>query len=143
MLFDALQDATVRYGHRPQRALVILLTLIAAVALTLTPEWAQKSMATTDAQSNVYTTQGLAGPASAPADPAHPCGGGKVRCFNPLLYAVDTVVPIIDLKQRSTWYPARDLGGTWLEWWLNLCTLLGWAATTIFALSFTRLGRTS
>jgi hypothetical protein len=30
-----------------------------------------------------------------------------------------------------------------MEWWLNLCTVLGWVASTIFALSFTRLGRAS
>jgi hypothetical protein len=66
-----------------------------------------------------------------------------VRCFNAALFAIDTVVPIVDLSQRSTWYPSRDVGGPWLEWWLNLCTMFGWVASTIFALSFARMGRSS
>jgi hypothetical protein len=75
--------------------------------------------------------------------PPGACGGGRVRCFQPVLFAIDTVVPIIDLKQRATWYPSRDRGGTTMEWFLNACTMLGWAASTVFALSFTRLGRPS
>jgi hypothetical protein len=54
---------------------------------------------------------------------------------------VDTVVPLIDLHQRSTWYPAGGRHGVPLEWLLNLCTILGWVASTVFAVSFTRLGR--
>jgi len=72
-----------------------------------------------------------------------PCPGGEIRCFSPVLYAIDTVVPIIDLKQRSTWYPSPQHGGAWLEWWLNLCTILGWLATTVFVLSLARLNKSS
>jgi hypothetical protein len=32
----------------------------------------------------------------------HECGDGLVRCFNAFFYAVDTAVPIVDLKQRAT-----------------------------------------
>jgi hypothetical protein len=125
--FEAVQDFTVRFGFRPQRALFILLLLIAAVTVSLSLPAAQRNIRTTDQDAVVYV--------------AGDCGGGKVRCFNPFFYAVDSVVPIIDLGQRSTWYPSADRGGTILEWWLNLCTILGWVASTIFALSFTRLGR--
>jgi hypothetical protein len=38
------------------------------------------------------------------------CGDGKVRCLEPILYAIDTVVPLIDLGQRSTWYPSGHDG---------------------------------
>jgi hypothetical protein len=51
------------------------------------------------------------------------------------------VVPLIDLKQRSTWYPSSDAGGRFLEGWLAGFTVLGWAMSTIFLLSFARLGR--
>jgi len=27
-----------------------------------------------------------------------------------------------------------------MEWWLNICTVLGWIASTIFVLSLTRIG---
>lgn len=141
LLFDAAQDHAVRYGLRPQRALVALLLLVGAVALSLLPATTQATMRATDENAVVYAPSG---PLPAQADVlAGRCGGGRVRCFNPLLYAIDTVVPIIDLHQRSVWYPSPDRGGALLEWWLNLCTVLGWITSTVFALSFTRLGRSS
>ena len=153
--WSAVFDWTVGYGYRPGRALFVLLALVAAVAITLVPGDWNASMRTTDEAGTVYSPQGVLGatsPAESTAMPgpdatsqqaAASCGSGKVRCFNPYLYAVDTVVPIINLGQRSTWYPSRDDGGGWLEIWLNVATVLGWTASTIFALSFTRLGRGS
>ncbi|BCJ41289.1 hypothetical protein GCM10010168_89510 [Actinoplanes ianthinogenes] len=61
--------------------------------------------------------------------------------MSPFFYAVDTVVPLIDLHQRSTWYLVAEGDGVLLAWALNLCTILGWVASTVFAVSFTRLGR--
>jgi hypothetical protein len=107
----------------------------------------------------VYTTSGPLRPArSATALPPGPagtrgtaetpaldsCGDGKVRCFNPVLYAVDTVVPLVSLDQRSAWYPdARAPGGSFMEWWLNIATLLGWLLSSTFVLSLARLARTA
>jgi hypothetical protein len=135
-MWDVLQDATVRYGFRPQRALIALIALIAAVTLSLYIPAAQSSMRTTDEAAHVYVPN-----ARVPGTPPGPCGGGEVRCFSPFFYAVDTVVPIIDLKQRTTWYPSGDSTGSLLTWWLNICTVLGWTASTVFALALTRLGR--
>jgi hypothetical protein len=70
------------------------------------------------------------------------CGDGEVRCFSPVLYAIDTVVPLISLDQRSTWYPDPHVrGGELMLWWLNLATLLGWLLSSIFVLSLARLSR--
>ena len=72
------------------------------------------------------------------------CGDGEVRCFSPVLYAIDTVVPLISLDQRSTWYPdPHVLVGRLMLWWLNLATLLGWVLSSIFVLSLTRLSRST
>ena len=100
----------------------------------------------------MYTTNGLAagaagarvstpgtriGPASADS-----CGGGEVTCFSPVWYAIDTVVPLISLDQRSTWHPDLHVrGGELMLWWLNLATLLGWLLSSIFVLSLARLSR--
>ena len=74
--------------------------------------------------------------------PGNSCGGGKVRCFSPVLYAIDTVVPLISLNQRSTWYPDTDVpGGGLIMWWLDLATLLGWLLSSIFVVSLARLSR--
>ncbi len=69
---------------------------------------------------------------------------GQVRCFSPVLYTIDTVVPLVSLEQRSTWYPDPHApGGSFMEWWLNAATLLGWVLSSIFVLSLTRLARAS
>jgi len=65
-----------------------------------------------------------------------------VRCFSPALYAIDTVIPLISLDQRSTWYPDPHLpGGELMLLWLNLATLLGWLLSSIFVLSLAKLSR--
>jgi hypothetical protein len=65
----------------------------------------------------VYTTQGplrargAAHPAAGtplagtPPGSKDACGNGQVRCFNAFLYAIDTVIPLVSLGQRTTWYP--------------------------------------
>jgi hypothetical protein len=138
--FDLLQDVTVRYGFRPQRALYLLVALITAVTAGLSLPGVQAQMRATDQNALVFTPSGAA-PFGGEHDPPGDCGNGKVRCLSPFFYAVDTVVPLIDLHQRSTWYPAAERNGVLLEWLLNLCTILGWIASTVFAVSFTRLGR--
>ena len=66
-----------------------------------------------------------------------------MRCFSPVLYAVDTVVPLISLDQRDDLVPgpASCRGGEFMLWWLNLATLLGWLLSSIFVLSLARLSR--
>ena len=59
-----------------------------------------------------------------------------------MLYAIDTVVPLISLDQRTTWFPDPYVrGGQLMLWWLNLATLLGWLLSSIFVLSLARLSR--
>jgi hypothetical protein len=65
-----------------------------------------------------------------------------VRCFNPVLYAIDTVIPLVSLDQRSTWYPDPNLrDGAFMQWWLNAATLLGWLLSSFFVLSLACLSR--
>ena len=95
------------------------------------------------APDGVTNAESFAVPAArAPA--SDPCGDGQVRCFNPVFYAVDTVIPLVTLGQRNAWYPNRAAPwGAAVDTWLNLATLLGWALSSIFLLSFTRLARTA
>ncbi|WP_430785547.1 hypothetical protein [Actinoplanes sp. G11-F43] len=139
--FDLLQDVTVRYGFRPQRAIYLLLALIAAVTVALSQPGVQAQMRATDQNALVFAPAGARPLPGEHQLPPGACGNGKVRCLSPFFYAVDTVVPLIDLHQRSTWYPVAEDNGVLLEWLLNLCTILGWLASTVFAVSFTRLGR--
>lgn len=136
---DWIYDWTVGYGFRPGRVLLLLVALLAVVSLTLVAPGVQRTMRASD-EGTVFTIDG-------PVDRSghsDPCGGGQVRCFSPVLYAVDTVVPLIALDQRATWYPDRFVaGGQAVEWWLNLSTVVGWLLSSIFLLSFARIARTT
>jgi hypothetical protein len=112
------------------------------VALTLTPLQSRAAFRATDQAGVVHTPSGRQNQPTG-TSPAGPSGGGTVRCFNPIFYALDTVVPILDLHQRGTWYLTAGKRGTVMEWWLNICTVLGWLFSTTFALAFTRLGRST
>jgi hypothetical protein len=133
---DWIYDWTVGYGFRPGRVLLLLIALLAIVSVTLVVPGVQQTLRASD-EGIVFTVDGPVG-----AVRADPCGGGQVRCFSPVLYAVDTVVPLIALDQRATWYPDRYVpGGQAVEWWLNLATIVGWLLSSIFLLSFARLAR--
>ena len=143
-LVDWLYDFTVRYGFRPARALGFLLVLIVAVCLSLTIP--------APAISNTFRASGGSGATYSPDGPIAPqttvsserCGGGDVRCFQAIPYAIETVVPLLDLGQRSTWYPQpTTTSGKLYEAWLTFASVVGWTLSSIFILSFSRLGRTS
>jgi hypothetical protein len=132
---DWLYGRTVGYGYRPGRALIALLLLLVAVGAVLSAPVLRDTLQATDAQGSLYTVDGAA---------AGNCSDGHVRCFNRGFYAVDTVVPLVSLNQRSTWYPnARVPWGNFLDCLLNVATLLGWILSTIVVLSFARLARTT
>jgi hypothetical protein len=148
---DALY-ATLGYGYRPSRVLWLLAALLVLVAASLELPASQATLRATGGNGAVYSTSGPLTPSTDPAGSLSParsrspradaCGNGEVRCFSPVLYAIDTVIPLISLNQRSTWYPDPHLpGGKLMLWWLNLATLLGWLLSSIFVLSLARLAR--
>ena len=141
--------ASIGYGFRPSRVLWALAVLLLLVVVTLELPASQTTLRATNGNGAVYATSGLlvnGGIPVATGGPARPdsCGDGEVRCFSPVLYAIDTVVPLISLDQRATWYPDPHVsGGELMLWWLNLATLLGWLLSSIFVLSLARLSRGS
>jgi hypothetical protein len=54
----------------------------------------------------------------------------------PVAYAADTFLPIVDLGEASRW-----LATGWVEWVEWGVILVGWALTTIFVAGFTRVVR--
>ena len=146
--------ATIGYGYRPSRVLWALAALLVLVITSLEVPPPRPRCGPTTATGSVYATSGLLiasavrGAAPAPGSSASArtdsCGDGEVRCFSPVLYAIDTVVPLISLDQRATWYPDPYVsGGQLMLWWLNLATLLGWLLSSIFVLSLARLSRST
>ena len=144
--------AIIGYGYRPWRVLFLLAALLVLVAVSLELPASQATLRATNGNGAVYSTTGLAATPAGPASTrpaahgssqrADACGDGEVRCFSAVLYAIDTVLPLITLDQRSTWYPdPHQPGGEIMLWWLNLATLLGWLLSSIFVLSLARLSR--
>jgi uncharacterized protein YjbI with pentapeptide repeats len=145
---DGLFGASVAYGYRPGRVLWLLVVLLGLVIASLEVPATQATLRATTDSGIVYTTRGPLVGNSASQSVVIPgsdaCGGGQVRCFSPVLYAIDTVVPLVNLDQRAAWYPDPNVPkGTLMQWWLNLATILGWLLSSIFALSLARLARSS
>ncbi len=139
--WELLLRALVGHGYRPGRVLWILVALTLVVGGTFRLPAARAAMRATDPQGTVYSVDGPLSPPP-PGTPGGACGGGAVRCFDAAFFAVDTVVPLVSLGQRATWYPDEGTSqGRLLAWWLTVANLLGWLLSSVFVLSFARLGR--
>jgi hypothetical protein len=152
---DLLYGLTVGYGYRPSRVLWLLGALLALVGVMMLIPAVQQTLRATDPRGNVYAVDGrlvtvdeVAVPRDGTATGTRldarpgPCGDGQVRCFDPLFYTVDTVIPLISLGQRATWYPeAYTPLGSLVSALLNVAGLLGWLMSTVVVLSFARLAR--
>ncbi|MCI3270389.1 oxidoreductase [Streptomyces cylindrosporus] len=101
-----VQDWTVAYGYRPGRAAVWMAVL-----------WAAGSLAF----------------AHASHPPVQPGGHPP---WNPALFALDLLLPVIDLGQVGVW----RLSGGW-QWLAAALILLGWILATTVAAGATRLLR--
>ncbi|MFF0245486.1 hypothetical protein ACWEU6_13160 [Streptosporangium sandarakinum] len=152
---DLLYGLTVGYGYRPGRVLWMLGALLALVGVMTMIPAVQQTLRATDPRGNVYAVDGrlvtvddVSAPGDGTATAARrgarpgPCGDGQVRCFDSLFYTVDTVIPLVSLGQRATWYPeTRSSAGRWVSASLNVAGLLGWLLSTVVVLSFARLAR--
>lgn len=106
-LWGWAQDVTVGYGYRPGRAAVWMAVLWALGALYFAAHHTPR-----------------------PAD------SGYVPHWSPALYALDLLLPVIDLGQDNAW---REVGvGQWVA---SALTLLGWMLATTAAAGASRLLR--
>jgi hypothetical protein len=107
-LWGYAQDVTVAYGYRPGRAAVWMAVL-----------WAAGTWAFAHAQ-------------HPPVKPdEHPV-------WNPAVFALDLLLPVIDLGQAGQW----QLRGGW-QWLAVVMIMLGWVLATTVAAGATRLLRRS
>jgi hypothetical protein len=105
-LWGYAQDWTVAYGYRPGRAAVWMAVL-----------WAAASIAFSHA--------------------SHPpVNKDQHPAWNPSLFALDLLLPVIDLGQAGQW----QLSGPW-QWVSAVVILLGWILATTVAAGATRLLR--
>lgn len=146
LAWDFVFEKTVKYGLRPSRALFGMIVLIAAMWVTVAVSYPARdaSVRATSQNAVVYGPVGRVGGSEigdGEVAAAEGCEDGRVRCFTPYLFAIDTVVPILDLGQAQTWYVNPSGPWAWiLQLWVGAASILGWVLSTLFALSFTRLG---
>jgi hypothetical protein len=103
-LWSLLQDITVGYGYRPARAAAWLAVLLAAGSITY---------------------------ALAPPAPLNTSGAPH---FNPVIYTLDLLLPVVNLGQKYAFNPAGA------EQWLSyLLVAAGWVLATTIATSAARI----
>ncbi|MBW5483234.1 oxidoreductase [Streptomyces bambusae] len=105
-LWGHLQDWTVAYGYRPGKAAMWMAVLWAAGALLFS---------------------GLEPQALKP---------GEAPVWNPALFALDLLLPVVDLGQQGYW----RLTGPW-QWGAAVLVMLGWILATTVAAGASRLLR--
>lgn len=102
--WSLLQDITVGYGYRPFRAALWLLALVIAGSI-------------------IYA-----------AIPPAPLNGSIAPHFNPVMYTLDLLLPVVDLGQKHAYNPAG------IEQWLSyLLTASGWILATTVAAGVARI----
>ncbi len=67
--------------------------------------------------------------AGVPAKPGEPQPG-----FQPLVYALDTLLPVVNLHQQDNWIPRGAA-----QWWAWTSILAGWVLTTAIVAALTGL----
>jgi cytoskeletal protein CcmA (bactofilin family) len=125
-----LMDITVRYGYRTWRAVALLVALyLTAVGIFI---WAQHADLMIPTQ--VYTTLH-------PVPRTVRCTA-NYPCFDPLSYAIDTVIPLVNTHQAEYWSPnAHAPRGQLLLIFTWVSTVLGWALATLVVAGYTGLVR--
>jgi len=128
---NLLLDKTIKYGYETWRALVLLaIVYLAFLSITIL---AQHNNA-------IVPVQNLWGIHPVPS--ATSCTS-NYPCFYPLGYAIDTVIPIVNVHQADYW--GLDGSVPWGWAWVAsawVATGLGWALVTLLVAGYTGLVRT-
>jgi hypothetical protein len=111
---------TIGYGYKPWRALAWLLIVFGlAVALSW---FAAQNQA-------MIATKPPGGVAVVAAPSASTCIN-TYPCFNPVVYAAESVLPIVNLHQAEFWAPDGSRW-PWLPFAVTGLTLVGWVLTSM------------
>lgn len=131
---NRLLDITIGYGYRTWRAAFALALLYALVVLFF---WFARYY---HAVIPLQMTPGLE---TVPT--AANCSAHDYPCFNPFGYAIDTVIPLINVHQADFWGPNAKAGA-----WGHLSvvitylgTIFGWLFATLAVAGYTGLARTT
>jgi len=143
-LWDWILRVFTGYGYRPWRVSRLAAPLIIAVAFFGYVIWHNGDFA--PAQTPALMSQGwqtlaagdrVANPAAEWS--ANDGPGRDYETFNPIIYAFDLVVPLVNLGQEDAWAPStsRGLPGKIAHWVLPIVEVLGWIITALGAAAVT------
>jgi hypothetical protein len=102
--WNLLQDVTVAYGYQPWRAALWLVMLLVVGSV-------------------IYGTY-----------PPPPLRSDEAPHFNPVIYTLDLLLPLVDLGQKHAFNPA---GG--LQWLSYVFVAAGWVLATTIAAGLARV----
>jgi hypothetical protein len=114
-----LQDALLRYGFSPFRPVLFLLIWIAISTAVFRAEW--HSGALVRAKENDVPAQ-----TTTPRPPPQPHASRPIG-FEPVIYAMDTLIPLVDLNQKKNFVHPHP------SWFVVFNSFLGWLLTSFFA----------
>ena len=133
-----LLRATIGHGFEPARALIIAVPLLVGMSLWYAHARDLDLMVPADEAPD---------PAADARARASECDDGY-PCFQPVVYAIDNLVPIVDFGQRSRWQPDQSRQDAW---WLDdgrrlaaatwVTSAVGWLLASLVAASFTQVIR--
>ena len=135
--FDALYDWTIGYGYRPARVLMMLV-VAAGLSLFMSGSDSQQSLRSNQ-NGTVYAPVELDSNSRAPGVVVDRCAGGSISCFNPILYSIDTIVPLLDLGQRTEWHAMPDEPAVAAV--TSVLGILGWIGTSVAIVAFAKVTR--
>jgi hypothetical protein len=126
-------DITILYGYQTWRVVAVLAALYTAVLLLF---WYAQHQA-----GLIVPAQDITSLRSMPT--AAGCVSGY-PCFSPIGYALDTVIPIINVHQADYWRPNPGAPDGWFYEYVNWASIvLGWALATLTVAGYTGLVRST
>jgi hypothetical protein len=119
-------DMTIKFGYQTWRAaLGLAVVFVAFLVMTFFAQQHHAIVPTSDLVAAVHPP-----PVTTKCTPSYPC-------FYPLGYAVDVVIPVINVLQADFW-GLSGVGWVVGSW---AATVLGWAAVTLLVVGYTGLVR--
>lgn len=129
----------VGYGHRPYRVLTFTAFVTLPIVVLAHLTWTNGQFAPADPIALLSYQWEDAQRADNPAQTFSDSTGRDFESFQPLIYAADVFVPLVDFGQEDTWAPSKPRGAFawWLFWLSPIVKLLGWIITALGAAAVT------
>ena len=141
-LWHLLLKGIIGYGYEPWRALIPLTVLFVVGTVVFSAARSFDAMTPPNTERPIAPSVGnVVGttPQDATAVSARKCTVAY-PCFVPVVYALETMVPLVDLQQKKYWLPnAGRAHGKWFLRYMCIHTILGWLFTTLAVASLTGL----